>query len=149
ERFCPELRCVALHGKDRHEAASSLDEYDWVIAPYSLLQRDRDRWLEAQWHLVVLDEAQNIKNASTHAAQVVGQLQTRHRLRLSGTPMDNHLGEMWVVKLVAQGTIEERILALQERKAALGESIYSGAAGRKQPLFTEDDLAELLRPLSD
>ena len=56
---------------------------------------------------------------------------------------------LWVVKLVAQGTIEERILALQERKAALGESIYSGAAGRKQPLFTEGDLAELLRPLSD
>ena len=56
---------------------------------------------------------------------------------------------LWVVKLVAQGTIEERILALQERKAALGESIYSGATGRKQPLFTEGDLAELLRPLSD
>ena len=56
---------------------------------------------------------------------------------------------LWVVKLVAQGTIEERILALQERKAALGESIYSGATGRKQPLFTEGDLAELLKPLSD
>jgi SNF2 family DNA or RNA helicase len=56
---------------------------------------------------------------------------------------------LWVVKLVAQGTIEERILALQERKAALGESIYSGSTGRKQPLFTEGDLAELLRPLSD
>jgi SNF2 family DNA or RNA helicase len=55
---------------------------------------------------------------------------------------------VWVVKLVAQGTIEERILALQERKAALAESMYSGAAGRKQPLFTESDLAELLRPLS-
>ena len=95
ERFCPELRCVVLHGKDRHEAASSMDEYDLVIAPYSLLQRDRDRWLEAQWHLVVLDEAQNIKNASTNAAQVVGQLQTKHRLCLSGTPMENHLGEIW------------------------------------------------------
>jgi SNF2 family DNA or RNA helicase len=56
---------------------------------------------------------------------------------------------LWVVKLVAQGTIEERILALQERKAALGESIYSGSTGRKQPLFTEGDLAELLKPLSD
>ena len=55
---------------------------------------------------------------------------------------------VWVVKLVAQGTIEERILALQERKAALADSMYSGAAARKQPLFTESDLAELLRPLS-
>ncbi|PIY29855.1 MAG: helicase SNF2, partial [Comamonadaceae bacterium CG_4_10_14_3_um_filter_60_42] len=55
---------------------------------------------------------------------------------------------VWVVKLVAQGTIEERILALQDRKAALAESMYSGSVGRKQPLFNESDLAELLKPLS-
>ena len=95
ERFCPQLRCLVIHGKDRHEVADSMADYDIVIAPYSLLQRDKERWLEAQWHIVVLDEAQNIKNASTHAAQVVGQLQTRHRLCLSGTPMENHLGEIW------------------------------------------------------
>ncbi len=95
ERFCPGLRCLVIHGKDRHEVAASMADHDIVIAPYSLLQRDKERWLEAQWHIVVLDEAQNIKNASTHAAQVVGQLQTRHRLCLSGTPMENHLGEIW------------------------------------------------------
>jgi SNF2 family DNA or RNA helicase len=49
--------------------------------------------------------------------------------------------------MVAQGMIEERILALQERKAALTESMYSGAIARKQPLFSEGDLAELLKPL--
>ncbi len=95
ERFCPGLKSLVLHGAERHDAAHSMAEHDIVIAPYSLLQRDRERWLEAQWHLVVLDEAQNIKNASTHAAQVVSQLQTRHRLCLSGTPMENHLGEVW------------------------------------------------------
>ena len=95
ERFCPGLRCLVIHGKDRHEVADSMAEHDIIVAPYSLLQRDKERWLEAQWHIVVLDEAQNIKNASTHAAQVVGQLQTRHRLCLSGTPMENHLGEIW------------------------------------------------------
>ncbi len=94
-RFCPQLRSLVLHGKDRHEVADTMSEFDVVIAPYSLLQRDRERWLEAKWHLVVLDEAQNIKNANTYAAQVVGQLQTRHRLCLSGTPMENHLGEIW------------------------------------------------------
>ena len=95
ERFCPGLRCLVVHGKDRHEVAGSMAEHDIIIAPYSLLQRDKERWLEAQWHIVVLDEAQNIKNASTRAAQVVGQLQTQHRLCLSGTPMENHLGEIW------------------------------------------------------
>jgi SNF2 family DNA or RNA helicase len=54
---------------------------------------------------------------------------------------------VWVVKLVAQGTIEERILALQDRKAALAENMYSGSVGRTQPLFNEGDLAELLMPL--
>ena len=95
ERFCPGLRCLVLHGKERHALAQAMSGHDIVIAPYSLLQRDRERWLAAQWHLVVLDEAQNIKNASTHAAQVVANLQARHRLCLSGTPMENHLGEIW------------------------------------------------------
>ncbi|WP_306553564.1 DEAD/DEAH box helicase [Acidovorax sp.] len=94
-RFCPGLRCLVLHGAGRHGMADTVTEHDLVIAPYSLLQRDRERWLAHQWHLVVLDEAQNIKNASTHAAQVVSQLQARHRLCLSGTPMENHLGEIW------------------------------------------------------
>ncbi len=94
-RFCPGLRSLVLHGKDRHEVADSMSEHDIVITPYSLLDRDRERWLEAQWHIVVLDEAQNIKNASTQAAQVASQLQAHQRLCLSGTPMENHLGEIW------------------------------------------------------
>lgn len=94
-RFCPGLRCLVLHGAGRHAVADAVAEHDLVIAPYSLLQRDRERWLGQPWHLVVLDEAQNIKNASTQAAQIVGALKARHRLCLSGTPMENHLGEIW------------------------------------------------------
>lgn len=95
ERFCPGLRCLVLHGAERHEAAGAMAEQDVVIAPYSLLHRDRERWLQAKWHLVVLDEAQNIKNANTNAAQVASELKARHRLCLSGTPMENNLGELW------------------------------------------------------
>jgi superfamily II DNA or RNA helicase len=95
ERFCPDLRTLVYHGLDRHEAADTLQDNDIVIAPYSLLLRDRERWLKGSWHLVVLDEAQNIKNANTHAAEVVSELKTRHRLCLSGTPMENNLGEIW------------------------------------------------------
>lgn len=94
-RFCPQLRCLVWHGKERHALADAVADHDVVVAPYSLLQRDREHWLAHEWHLVVLDEAQNIKNASTHAAQVVGDLQSHHRLCLSGTPMENHLGEIW------------------------------------------------------
>ena len=95
ERFTPDLKSLVLHGKDRHEVADTINEHDIVIAPYSLLHRDRERWLKAKWHLVVLDEAQNIKNANTNAAQVASELHSRHRLCLSGTPMENHLGEIW------------------------------------------------------
>ncbi len=95
ERFCPDLQSLVLHGKDRHEMAENMTDNDIVIAPYSLLHRDRERWLKAKWHMVVLDEAQNIKNANTNAAQVVSELHSRHRLCLSGTPMENHLGEIW------------------------------------------------------
>ena len=95
ERFTPGLRALVLHGADRHSAAADMAQADIVIAPYSLLQRDRERWLAQAWHLVVLDEAQNIKNANSHAAQVASELNTRHRLCLSGTPMENHLGELW------------------------------------------------------
>lgn len=95
QRFTPKLKVLVLHGADRHEAADTLNQHDVVIAPYSLLHRDRDRWVKQPWHIVVLDEAQNIKNTSTNAAQVVAELDTRHRLCLSGTPMENHLGELW------------------------------------------------------
>lgn len=93
-RFCPTLRCVVVHGAERH-STGALTDYDVVIAPYSLLKRDEERWRSQAWHLLVLDEAQNIKNASTHAAQVVSSLDARYRLCLSGTPMENHLGEIW------------------------------------------------------
>jgi uncharacterized Zn finger protein len=95
ERFTPSLRTLVMHGKDRHESADDMAQHDIIIAPYSLLQRDSERWLAQPWHIVVLDEAQNIKNANTRAAQVAGELNTRHRLCLSGTPMENHLGELW------------------------------------------------------
>ena len=94
-RFAPELRVLVLHGNQRHRGATRMGQYDIVVAPYSLLLRDSERWQAQHWHLVVLDEAQNIKNANSHAAKIVSRLTTRHRLCLSGTPMENHLGELW------------------------------------------------------
>ena len=94
-RFCPGLRTHIHHGLSRHGAMQALSETDIVFTPYSLLHRDRDLWMANEWHILVLDEAQNIKNANTHAAQVVGDIPAKHRLCLSGTPMENHLGELW------------------------------------------------------
>jgi SNF2 family DNA or RNA helicase len=94
-RFCPELSTHIHHGLLRHDTAQALCQFDVVITAYSLLSRDREMWLQVPWHLLVLDEAQNIKNAQTHAAQVVSEIPAVHRLCLSGTPIENHLGELW------------------------------------------------------
>ncbi len=94
-RFCPDLKTHIHHGLSRHETLADLAGHDVVITAYSLLSRDRELWLAAPWHLLVLDEAQNTKNANTHAAQVVGEIPAEHRLCLSGTPIENHLGELW------------------------------------------------------
>ncbi len=94
-RFCPGLTTHIHHGLSRHETAQELCQFDVVITAYSLLSRDRDMWLDVPWHLLVLDEAQNIKNAQTNAAQVVSEIPAVHRLCLSGTPIENHLGELW------------------------------------------------------
>ncbi|MFM7000858.1 MAG: DEAD/DEAH box helicase [Limnohabitans sp.] len=94
-RFCPDLKTHIHHGLSRHETLEDLAGYDVVITAYSLLSRDRDLWLAAPWHVLVLDEAQNIKNANSHAAQVVTEIPAVHRLCLSGTPIENHLGELW------------------------------------------------------
>ncbi|MFT4194093.1 SNF2-related protein, partial [Ottowia sp.] len=93
-RFAPSLRTRVWHGAGRHDTGFA-EDCDLLVAPYSLLQRDRERWLGQRWHAVVLDEAQHIKNASTHAAQVVAGLDARQRIALTGTPLENHLGELW------------------------------------------------------
>ena len=94
-KFTPSLRVLLLHGSRRHEAAQDIGQADIVLSPYSLLPRDKERWMAQKWAIVVLDEAQNIKNAHTDAAQVAYELPAGQRLCLSGTPMENHLGELW------------------------------------------------------
>ncbi len=94
-RLAPELRVLSLHGPDRADRFAEIDNADLVVTTYALLSRDTDRLLPVQWHMAVLDEAQAIKNAAAKTTQLVCRLDARHRLCLTGTPMENHLGELW------------------------------------------------------
>jgi len=94
-RLAPELRVLSLHGPDRADRFPEIDNADLVVTTYALLSRDADRLLPVQWHMAVLDEAQAIKNAAAKTTQLVCRLDARHRLCLTGTPMENHLGELW------------------------------------------------------
>jgi len=94
-RFAPDLQIATLHGAMRQQHFERLADYDLLLTTYALLPRDIDRLADTPLHLLVLDEAQNIKNASSKAAQAASRLDARQRLCLTGTPLENHLGELW------------------------------------------------------
>ncbi|MBS0212465.1 MAG: DEAD/DEAH box helicase [Proteobacteria bacterium] len=94
-RFAPALRTLVLHGPERGQRFDAIAEHDLVLTTYPLLARDRERLLEQRFDLLVLDEAQAIKNARSQAAQVVRELPATRRLAMTGTPLENHLGELW------------------------------------------------------
>jgi superfamily II DNA or RNA helicase len=94
-RLAPELRVLSLHGADRRHRFGEIAAADLVVTTYALLPRDADHLLPVVWHLVVLDEAQAIKNAAAKTTAFACRLDARHRLCLTGTPVENHLGELW------------------------------------------------------
>jgi superfamily II DNA or RNA helicase len=95
QRFAPSLRILMLDGPQRKKYFRSIPYADLVLTSYALIQRDIDKLKEHSFHLAVLDEAQYVKNPASKMAQAVCQLDARHRLCLSGTPVENHLGELW------------------------------------------------------
>jgi SNF2 family DNA or RNA helicase len=99
QRFAPELRVVLFHGPQRRADFAGAD---LVLTTYPLLLRELERLQRQPWHLLFLDEAQTLKNRHSQAAQAVVQLQARQRICLTGTPMENHLGEFWTLMQIAQ-----------------------------------------------
>jgi len=95
EKFTPNLKVLVLHGAERAQHFEDLAQYDVVLSTYPLLVRDFEVLHQQTWHLLILDEAQYIKNPRSKVAQHVRKLETNHKLCLTGTPMENHLGELW------------------------------------------------------
>lgn len=96
-RFTPTLRMAVLHGNTRKQYKKQLPECDIILTTYPLLTHDMQTLLTREYHYLVLDEAQFIKNPKSKAAQLVRHIKTRHRLALTGTPFENHLGELWAL----------------------------------------------------
>ncbi|MEN9866411.1 MAG: hypothetical protein RL748_2001 [Pseudomonadota bacterium] len=94
-RFAPDLKVLLLQGVERAERFEQIEQYDLVLTTYALLPRDEEKLLPHAFHLLILDESHYIKNNRSKAAQTVGMLNARHRLCLTGTPLENHLGELW------------------------------------------------------
>ena len=95
KKFAPSLTVLRLEGAGRKKYYSILQHVDLVITSYPVLLRDVEELAEQEFHYVVLDEAHTIKNSSAQITKVAYGLNSRHRLALSGTPIENHLGELW------------------------------------------------------
>ena len=95
QRFAPSLRPVFYRGKDRGTLLESVQAKDLLICSYGLLQQDAELFKARQWNTIVLDEAQAIKNSQAKRTKAAYQLQGSFRLITTGTPVENHLGELW------------------------------------------------------
>ena len=94
-RFAPFLKVLSLHGPSRREHFDDLADYDVVLTSFALVRRDWMHLEKQEYAHIILDEAQAIKNSASQTSKLVRRLKGRHRFSLSGTPLENHLGELW------------------------------------------------------
>jgi superfamily II DNA or RNA helicase len=97
KKFTPDLRVLALHGPDRHQLFEQIPRSHFVVTSYALMRRDADKYRQLEFDTVVLDEAQHIKNRQTQNAQAVKAVRSKHRLVLTGTPMENSVLDLWSI----------------------------------------------------
>ncbi|HEY8312597.1 MAG TPA: SNF2-related protein [Candidatus Baltobacteraceae bacterium] len=108
-RFAPELRVLTLHGPDRAARHGEIERAHIVLTSYALLLRDQETLLAQEWHIVVLDEAQAIKNPHAKLTKVAARLKAEQRLALTGTPIENNLDELWsLCTFVMPGLLDTR-----------------------------------------
>jgi non-specific serine/threonine protein kinase len=139
ERFTPALRVHVHHGATRARAgalAAQVAGADVVITSYSLVDRDRTALAGIRWGRVVLDEAQNVKNPEAKQTKAVRALDSPRRIALTGTPVENHLGELWSLMEVLNPGLLGPASAFREHFAVPIER------------YRDEDAAERLRTLT-
>lgn len=133
-RFAPQLRVLEHHGTEREK--NVFKDCDLVLTTYATMRLDIKRLADTEFEYVILDEAQAIKNASSQVAKASLLLRGRHRLALSGTPIENHLGELWsLFEFLNPGLLGSM------------RSFSRAFASKTAPLENRVALARALRPL--
>jgi SNF2 family DNA or RNA helicase len=133
ERFAPELRVLDHTGAARRKPGAHFAEFDVVLTTYGTLRRDALAFKDQRFDYCILDEAQAIKNSTTLSAKAARLLRADHRLAMSGTPVENHLGELWsLFEFLNPGM--------------LGGASLFGGAGRNPDAATREILSRALRP---
>jgi SNF2-related domain/Helicase conserved C-terminal domain/SWIM zinc finger len=132
-RFAPGLRVLDHTGGARLKPGDHFEDYDVILTTYGTLRRDAMQFKDQRFDYCILDEAQAIKNAGTLSAKAVRLLSAGHRLAMSGTPVENHLGELWsLFEFLNPGM--------------LGSASILANAGRNPDGHTRAVLGKALRP---
>ena len=126
EKFAPDLKVHLHYSSNRLKGdafAEYIADYDVVLTSYGLTHQDFDELASVHWGSIILDEAQNIKNAQTKQSRAVRKLHGRHHVALTGTPMENRLSELWAIfdfinkgYLGTLGQFQEKYVATIERE---------------------------------
>lgn len=94
-RFTPQMKVLNYTGTDRKSASDAMADFDLVVTTYGTLRKDIVEISKVPFHYAILDEAQAIKNPASQSAKACRLLQAQHRLVMTGTPVENHLGDLW------------------------------------------------------
>jgi len=97
EKFTPDLSYLALYGSERNKHFDKAGQYDILLTTYQLALRDHEILEKLSFYYLILDEAQKIKNPKAKMTQAIKSFHAEHKLALTGTPMENHLGELWSI----------------------------------------------------
>jgi superfamily II DNA or RNA helicase len=109
-KFAPHLRVVRISGKDRALQYADIVDADVVVTSYPVICRDEAQFLQYEFSSLILDEAQTVKNDKSQAHRVVSQQRSEHRICLTGTPVENHLGELWsIVEFLNPGLLGDEV----------------------------------------
>ncbi len=97
EKFTPRLRVLDYTGPGRHPLRESFQDYDLIVTTYGTVRTDIAELTPIEFDYAILDEAQAVKNAESQSAKAARLLRSRFRLAISGTPIENHIGELWSI----------------------------------------------------
>jgi superfamily II DNA or RNA helicase len=151
-KFAPGLKILLLHGSARKEAFGTIGDHDVVLTTYPLIARDHAVLLARYWHMAILDEAQTIKNPNAATTRWLSGIKAKHRFCLTGTPMENHLGELWSLMSFANpGYLGDRTTFARNWRTPIekrGEAARSAAlAQRVRPFLLRRTKAEVATEL--
>ena len=132
KKFAPELKLLILHGSHRKPLFEQIPGADLVITSYPLLPRDIEQHKAQGYSLAFFDEAQYLKNPATALAKATRKLPAENRIALTGTPMENHLGELWALfDLILPGYLSDQKTFRDYYRKAIEEN---GDASRQAEL---------------